>query len=437
MEFDEAANNVLIAATPSKLYDVSSAGAGSELATGFTNGRWQWVPFSNSAGNWICFVNGADGFWTYDGSAIAEQTLTTVTADNCVAIANHMQRIWLVEENSLDAYYLATNAISGAGTKYNFSYEFVRGGKIMALGSWTRDGGSGPDDLFVVLASTGECLIYSGTDPSSANTWARVGRFQLPRPIGRRCLAKYGADLLVLTEQGLLSMADIMAKADSQQSANAVTDKISNAFKLTASAYGTQFGWQVVEYPAQNLLIINIPTEERASAEQFVMNTRTGAWARWTGIDVGCWGRLSSEIYAGTSVSTTVQYGEALMDDNEAIEALCVQAYNAFGDPKRKRFLRVRPQLRKSIDYKPLVRLLFEFDPNRPDVTAPVAVASGPTWDEVYWDVEFWGGQTTSTFNWLAINGHGVAAALVIASSSETPIVYNGGLIAYEAGGIY
>jgi hypothetical protein len=228
-----------------------------------------------------------------------------------------------------------------------------------------------------------------------------------------------------------------MAKADSQQAANAVTDKISGAFKLTAAAYSSYFGWQVIEYPAQNLLIINIPTEERVSAEQFIMNTRTGAWARWTGINVGCWGRKASSIYAGTNVSTTVQYGEALMDNGEAIDAMCMQAYNAFNDPRRKRFVRVLPQYQKAVDYKPLVELRFGYNPDRPDVSAPVAVSSGPTWDAVYWDVEYWGGTIDSTFQWQSIIGHGVAAALVIATSSETPVIYNGGLIAYETGGIY
>ncbi len=433
MVFDELGTAEIFAATPTKIYDVTSAGAATEVVTGTTNGRWQHVTFSNAAGNWLLLVNGADGLRSYNGTSWATETITG--ASNPIAIANHMQRVWLVEENSLDAYYLDVNAKSGTATKINFSYEFTLGGKVMALGSWTRDGGSGSDDYLVVISSKGELLVYQGTDPDDAATWSRVGRFIVPTPLGRRCIERFGGDLLILTEQGLISMADMMAKAESQQSSNAITDKISGAFKSAAQSYRSAHGWQVIQYPTQNLLIINVPTEERVSAVQFVQNTRTGAWCKWTGINVNCWGRTDNRIYAGTNAGTTIEYGQTTEDDGVPITCISVQAHNTFGTPEDKTFTQIRPYLRKPVGYEPMVSLLFDFDPDIPSFSPPAAVSSGPTWDEVYWDEEYWGGSSQTTLNWIGVEGHGVAAAVVVVSQSETPVTYNGGLIAYVAGG--
>mgnify|MGYP003350764995 CR=1 FL=1 len=190
------------------------------------------------------------------------------------------------------------------------------------------------------------------------------------------------------------------------------------------------------DLPTQNLLIINVPTEERVSAVQFVQNTRTGAWCTWSGINVDCWGRSDSRIFAGTNVGTTLEYGQVFEDDGVPITCICVQAYNAFGSPGDKTFTQLRPHLRKPVGYDPLVSLLFDWDPEIPSYSPPAAVSSGPTWDEIYWDQEFWGGASQTGLNWLGVEGHGVAAAVVVVSQSETPVTYNGGLIAYIEGGV-
>jgi hypothetical protein len=55
----------------------------------------------------------------------------------------------------------------------------------------------------VFVTDQGEVMVYRGTDPSSASTWALIGIWIVGAPIGNRCLMKYGGDLLVLTLDGL------------------------------------------------------------------------------------------------------------------------------------------------------------------------------------------------------------------------------------------
>src|SRR4029078_4390636 len=119
-----------------------------------------------------------------------------------------MNRLWFLEENALHVWYLATSAIQGTLTK--FLPPFRQGGKCMAMGSWTRDGGSGSDDFSVFVSSEGECVIYAGVDPSSASSFALVGVYRIPTVIGRRCLVPAGAELGILTMQGLVPLSQIM-----------------------------------------------------------------------------------------------------------------------------------------------------------------------------------------------------------------------------------
>jgi len=94
--------------------------------------------------------------------------------------------------------------------------------------------------------------------------------------------------------------------------------------------------------------------------------------------------------------------------------------------------------MHKPEDYKPLVDLLLNFSPDVPSYSPPQSISTGWTWDPpTAWEDLTWGSEIFSTFDWLTISGHAVAGALVVAVSAGSPIQYNGGLVSYEAGGIY
>jgi hypothetical protein len=292
------ANNKLFAAIPSAIYDVTAAVTASSTAavvTGLTNGRWQHTQMTNTAGSFLALVNGADQPRKYDGTTWSTCSVSAsgLTRTNLVSVHNHMNRLWFLEENKDYVWYLPTSAIEGTLTQ--FLLPFRKGGKLLAMGSWTRDGGTGPDDYAVFLTSTGECAIYAGTDPSSSTTSALVGIYALPEPIGRRCLVNAGADLGILTSQGLVPLSRILGMTSGADKRVSFTDKISGQFGDQYQTSGTAFGWQCLEYPKQSLLIINVPLSERGTQHQYVMNESTGAWCRFTGMNAGCWAILGND----------------------------------------------------------------------------------------------------------------------------------------------
>jgi hypothetical protein len=107
-------------------------------------------------------------------SAVATVNFAITVANplNFIAITQHKNRIWFAEKDTLKAWYMGTNAIGGAAAAFDLSALFSRGGYLVALGTWTLDGGAGLDDLLVFVTSEGQVAVYRGTDPAVAANWA-------------------------------------------------------------------------------------------------------------------------------------------------------------------------------------------------------------------------------------------------------------------------
>lgn len=431
------ANNKLFAAIPTAIYDVTAAVTASATAavvTGLTNGRWQHTQMTNTAGSFLAMVNGADHPRKYDGSTWATCSVSAagLTRTNLIGIHNHMNRLWFIEENENHVWYLATSAIEGTLTK--FSLPFRRGGKLLAMGSWTRDGGSGPDDFGVFLTSNGECAVYAGTDPSSASTSALVGIFNIPEPIGRRCLINAGADLGILTSQGLVPLSKVIGMTSGSAKRASFTDKISGQFRDQYNSTGTLFGWQCIEYPKENLLIINVPITERSSQQQYVMNINTGAWCRFTGLDAGCWSLLGDSLYFGGNGCVIYKYGGTHTDGTSNITALMQSSYSDLGTTKTKRFTRARPMFLAPTGYDPPITVQTDYDDAIPAINTVAAATGGSQWDSVQWDSFQWAGGSVPSLNWQGVQGRGRAVSIAFGISSSEEIVFNGVDVGFEPG---
>jgi hypothetical protein len=191
-----AVTNKLFAASGTVIYDASSSGTGSSSVTGLTSSRFQYINFTTSGGKYLWICNGADAPRHYNGSAWATPALTVTTygSSDIINVNAHKNRIWVVFKGSTVAGYLATGAVAGTVTNFELGGQFTKGGYLVAMATWTRDGGLGEDDYAVFISSRGQVAVYQGTDPSSASTWALVGVFDVGSPIGYRCFAKVAGD---------------------------------------------------------------------------------------------------------------------------------------------------------------------------------------------------------------------------------------------------
>lgn len=438
-EYGGRTTNKLFAATPTTIYDVTAAGAGVSSLTGLTNGRWQRAMLSNSAGTFLYIANGADTPRYYDGTSWTTSLFTGagLTTANLITVNTHMNRLWFIEKDTFNVWYGPTSAISGTLTKWDLGGLFRKGGSLQAMGTWTRDGGNGPDDYAVFITTKGEVAVYAGTDPSSSTTSALQGVYSIPEPVGRRCMIKAGGDVAILTSLGVVSGSQMLATAETGSQQVAITSRIAGAFRASYALSGTAHGWQIFEYPKANLVIVNVPQSERATQHQYVMNTLTGAWSRFTNINAGCWALLNGVPYFGGNDGTVYKWDTGYLDNGANIVASVQTAYSNFNTPQQKKFNLARPYFLAPASYIPRVHILTDYNTNAVSLATIAVTDQGTLWDVGDWDTSSWGSEVVSVLPWEGLQSSaGVAASVAFSVSASSRVVFNGCDVVYEVGGM-
>lgn len=430
----------LFAAAGEYIYDVTGTDEidpdTDHVVDGLTNSQFSHVLFENAGGHWLIAVNGANTGVKYNGAEWSELEFTGLDPAEADYVNVHGERLWFIKKNSLDVYYLDTDAIAGTATKFPLGAVAKLGGKLIAMTSWTRDGGSGSDDVAVFITSAGEVLLYSGTDPTDPDTFSLIGVFRIPEPVGRRCVVKSGADVGVITSQGALALSSVLDVSPSGQGQKAVTDKIKGAFAQAYRSFGQSQGWQIIEFPSRGLLLVNVPQPGGVTFHQYVMNTATGGWCRFKNINATVFSLMGTDLYFGTSSGTIYRMNASYEDDGEPIQATVLPAFNDFGTPGTKRFTMARPLFNAVLGTQPPVELRTEYQ-TTPITTFQTDVpGSGSYWNESLWNVATWGPTPTAIADWQMIEGYGRAASVVMSVASRNSILLNQIDIQYEPGGI-
>ena len=281
--YSSGTSNKLFAVAIDSIYDVTAGGAvGAASVTSLTNAKFQYINITTTGGSYLMCVNGADKLRTFDGTSWhidgdgAPYDITGVDTANCANITLFKNRVWLVENNSLKAWYLPINSIGGAATSLDMTSLVQLGGYIMAGMTWTLDAGYGVDDYLAFITSNGEVVVWRLTDPTTPSGISMTGLWQIGAPIGRRCWIKYGGDLLLITQDGVMPMSGSLqsSRLDPRVS---ITNKIQFAVSQAVSSYGQNFGWNLLYYPKENQLYLNVPIAS-GQEQQYVMNTITKSW---------------------------------------------------------------------------------------------------------------------------------------------------------------
>lgn len=423
------ASSKLLAAAGGAFWDVTANTAGVlSRAAAASDNAWQWCAHTTSGGSYTFFVNGADAPLHYNGSAWAAPSITGsgITASDFVHVISHKRRLWFTINGTTKGAYLATDAIAGTATAFEFGSLFTRGGYLNALASWTRDGGSGADDYLVAISSRGQVAIYQGTDPAAANTWELVGVFDVPPPIGRRCFQRYGADLLLITLEGVFPLSTLLAVDQTQVSRVAITDNIAPSFNAAARSYGANWGWEVCTYPRGTRLIVNIPISEGVTAKQYVMNTITGAWCEFDNHNATCWAVYNDMLYFGAPGGAIYQADTGSADIDVPITAVGQGAYSAFGSANIKRFSMLRPLISVTGANRPKVGISVDFVETQSlsSIAAPQSTV-GALWDTATWDNAFWSDTSAEINDWANLVGLGTFGSVKF--TAQTGVSTGGG----------
>lgn len=441
MDYNSGTVEALFAIAGSSIYNVSTAGAvGAAVVTGLTNGRWEYINITTSGGSYLYAVNGVDAPQLYDGttwvsitgvSAIAITGVTTTSLSN---IALWKNRVWFVQKDTLKSWYLPTSAVGGAANTIDLSSVARRGGTLVAIATWTIDAGYGADDNLVFITSNGEAIVYRGTDPSSSSTFALIGIWQLGNPIGKRCLQKFGGDLLVLTLDGLIPLASALQSSRLDPSV-ALSDKIQGAFSVAAAAYKDTFGWQIVLNPENGALWVNVPVAV-GSQQQYVMNTITKAWCNFTGWNANCWEIFDEKPYFGGNGFVGKAWNSGYADNAANIDTTALQAFNYFGARgTQKYFTRARPNILTNGSPSIHVGINVDFDLGDSTAALSFSSTSSAVWGTSRWGTGLWASSLVVSNNWQGVTGIGYCGAIQMKSASiglqiewaSTDVVYQNG----------
>lgn len=356
---------------------------------------WQFVNVATAGGSFFLAVNGAQDPVLFNGTSFVNlNSLSTpplegsgLTVSDLINISLFKGRVIFTCKDSLSFWYTAPNAVAGTLTEFPLAVLFRKGGYLVATASWTLDSGSGPEDRFVAITSEGEVAVYAGTNPASADDWALVGVFELARPLGYRCLCKVGGDVVVLTEDGVLSLTKALPSSSPAKSA-AVSDKIGPTFREYAKLYKSLPGWEMHYHASRGLLVVNVP--HGATASQCVMNTLTGAWSHFVGWYASTFCIFQSELY----FSVLNQLYKGLTGSSDNGKAISVRAKTAFlgnrGRFQGKRITLYRLNLTANAPIALQVGVDVDYATSEYGSSVTSLGPDASLWDAAVWDLARW-----------------------------------------------
>lgn len=358
-----------------------------------------------------------------NATVVGSYSVTGITGVDPATFINvnlFKNRLYYTQKDTLNVYYLDVDAISGPASPILLGGVARNGGFVQAMGTWTLDAGEGVDDYAVFVTNMGEVIVYNGTNPSEASTWALKGVWQLGQTFNRRCFFKWSGDLLLLTQDGLVPLASALQSSRLDPRVN-LTDKIFYSVSQAASQYYDNFGWQINYFASENMLILNVPTDY--GTEQYVMHTITKSWARFTGIEARCFEvHDKAGIFFGSD-GFVGQYYNGYDDAGSNITATAQQAYSYFNTPGQlKRFTLVRPIL-QTVNGTPTVLCNINVDFETQDALGQIAFnpsnAGLAQWDVAKWDQGIWGGALIVSKIWQGVSGIGFAGSININVASS------------------
>lgn len=441
----------LFATAQNGIYDCTASGAAPTLKFTFgtqnaNSGFGEGLVFVNSANArflpWCDEVNGYL-LYTQGTDSWAAGSTTGVSAAALVSVVQWGSRLWFVERDTSKAWYLAPGAISGTATAFDFGPFFTGGGTLRNLYRWTRDGGAGMNDHLVAVSSSGDVVVFQGTDPAFSSTFGLVGSWNVGGvPAGRRLASPYGGDLLLLTLNGLLPVSRLVSGAaltpDTYE-----TNSIRPLFIDAMASQSTKNGWHVQQHPRGGFLSVNTPGVSGQAQEQFAMSFTSRGWSRLRGLDMVSSAVWQGEFYYGTrdgrvlKSTGTVDNVKLGGDTSQAqpIECVALGGFSFLGSVNRKQVKFYRPAfLTHGLSPAFQAYIRYDYDTTEPSGSLAQALSSAGAWDSATWDSSFWGGLFGKSYRRSGAFGIGTNVALGIRFAAQDYAVLVGWDIGWEEG---
>jgi uncharacterized membrane protein YgcG len=369
---------------------------------------------------WKCLVahtSAATGTFEADRAANPSRWSTAVATDgapfitgpagekvedglNLAYVWKYRNRLFFIENDSMNAWFLGIDAVGGVLQKIPLAGSASRGGSLLFGAVWSLDAGDGTDDKVVFVTTLGECLIFTGSDPSDPDNWKQEGRYQLSPPLGMNAHTTVGGDLLIMTVDGIVPISQAITKTAGQLELAMLTRTIKGLWRREVNAKRGE-AWSAEKWDEYGAVFVATPGGAPGDRHCLVVNNSTGSWSRFPGYDATCFVRLRQDLFFGTQDGILMQADRSGFDDGNHLKipylATLVGGWETFGQPSsqvvwhqaRAMFTTgpqepFNPQLGATVDY--VITLPSAPPPNAGNNTG----SSTPGTAEARWDVGGW-----------------------------------------------
>lgn len=433
VSYKKPLNNRLIALYDHKAFNVSSpAYVRAYEGVSFTETRCQTVQYKN----YLYFMNGMDTpkvyyideadaehfeDWGFENESLQPQRI--------IAGAVSKEFLWFVEKNTLKVWYAAlAGNVSGELKAFDLSAVAKWGGQLVAVANWTIDGGAGIDDMTVFITSEGEVLLYTGSNPNSAEGWALKGSYKMSKPIGYRCVMPFQGDIVIISEDGYIPLSKALSSNNAGNSQIAFSDTIRGLVLDRTANNKDKEGWQGIIYSKKGYGIFNVPVSQQF--EQHVININTGAWCRFTNIRAFCWEEFENKMFFGSDDSVFL-FDNSYSDNGVLIEGHIEQAYTNFGTDQLKKVVLLNPKTRSSTNYQLTIYTNMDFEDRNVNYFSNIGTVGQTKWDEAKWSSSSnpigtkWSTLKTTKIRsqWIANSSTGFKASVVFKTKTKGNVI--------------
>lgn len=318
-------------------------------------------------------------------------------------------RVWFIERGSGRAWYLPVQQFAGDATPFEFSTQFASGGFLKSLYNWTLDGGAGIDDYIVAISSSGDTLIYQGTDPDDANAFGLRGVWNIGRPPeGSRIGKEFGGELYLLSIRGIVKASHLLQGQIDRPEAY-LSNKVSPLFRRAVADSFDSPGWHLHAHPATSRLYTNTPLLNSGNYWGFSYYFGTGSWSMVRGLPKFYTENWQDRVYWVDAERNKIFYEGGNIDfvyldpevdgDPALIESVGLTAFSTLQNPgvnKRLQFIRPVFLSDRPANYR--VEARYNYDLGEILQTPDVPSVVGPgIWNTGIWNANFWASDPSSS----------------------------------------
>ena len=396
------------------------------------------VQYTDVSGTWEV----PTGWTMSDGGEVPEQVPFPVA--DIAFITVHKLRIWVILENSSDAWYLPVASIAGELKKFSFGSKATHGGRLMGLWDWTIDGGDGVDDYLLALMKSGDLIVYRGSDPE-ADDWSTVGSWFIGQATqSRRVAAQVGGELYMLSSYGITSVRNLLSGSIADVDAMNPSAKIARFLRADIATGLDRYEWALELHPADGFLQVVAPEPASSPYIQYNQNVATKAWGIWQNvpsISVTTWngdfymGGVGGIVYVYDSeLDGTTLSGSNLGDPIPFSNLTAFQDTQQQSTYKRVGFIRPIGVVAGQVSLNVVAVYDYNVETTLPN-PVPLPPQAVSLWNSAYWNQSYWDSAIAGASIPIGSLGMGRSFAIGMSGFATARITIVGWDVTFTSGG--